>query len=139
MLRTCLGWLCFFAGVAWVSAEDPKPREPGPYVEFDFSSLPRDGEGKYSLTLTVLTTDKDLKYSMESETPRKFDPEVTCAAFAVNMKANRFKAEVVDKTKLRVYGRTFNDKLIPATKGMVESSDLRPEELPKVKNPEKKG
>ena len=46
-----------------------------------------------------------------------------------------FKAEVVDKTKVRVYGRMFNDKLIPATKGIVESKDLKPEELPKVKNP----
>lgn len=112
---------------------------PQAYVEFDFSTLPSDGEGDCAFLLTVLTTDKELKYSIECKGPKKFAPDVTCAGFAASMELNRFKAEVVDNTKLRVYGRIWNDKLIPATKGMVESKDLKPEELPKVKNPTKEG
>ena len=53
------------------------------------------------------------------------------------MKDNRFEAEVVGMTRLRVYGRIWNGKLIPATEGKVESKNLKKEELPKVKNPPK--
>ncbi len=137
-MRTGLfGW--FALTLTGVTATEPKPEPASSYVEFDFSSLPTDGEGNCSFTVTVLTVDKDFKYSSEVKGPKKFAPDVVCASYAGNMTANRFKTEVVDKTKLRVYGRIFNDKLIPATKGMVESPDLKPEELPKVKNPEKKG
>ncbi len=58
-----------------------------------------------------------------------------CEFLAAFLKNNDFKIEVVDKTKLRVYGYMHDGKLIPATKGKVESKDLKPEELPKVKNP----
>ena len=130
--------LFIFALLAGHTGEERHCDDTTPYVEFDFSTIPCDGEGKYSLTITVLTADKDLKYQTEIKGPRKFDREVTCAGLAINLTDNKFKAEVVDKTKLRVYGRIWNDKLIPATKGMVESPNLKPEELPKVKNPENK-
>jgi hypothetical protein len=115
----------------------PKPDKAEPYVEFDFSTLPQGGEGRYSFTFTVSTTDKDLKLSEPASFSRQAQPESVCEGLASFMNRNRFKAEVVDKTKLRVYGRTWNDTLIPATEGRVESKDLKPEELPKVKNPPK--
>ncbi len=109
------------------------------YVEFDFAPVPRDGVGAYKLQFTLLTADKDIKLSEPAEFPRKDDPEGVAAVMAVFLNENRWKAEVVDKTKLRVYGRIFNDKLIPVTKGMVESPDLKKEELPTVTLVGKKG
>ncbi|HVL13072.1 MAG TPA: hypothetical protein VM529_10935 [Gemmata sp.] len=137
MTTALVVWLAL--GLTGFTAGQPKPIETAPYVEFDFSTLPLNGTGDCSFTLTVLTADKDLKYTAELKGPRKFDPEVTCAGYASSMRDSRFKAEVVEKTKLRVYGRMFNDKLIPATKGIVESPDLTKDELPRVKNPEVKG
>lgn len=122
---------------------EPKPepkQEVVNYVEFDFTPMPAVGEGKYKIQFTVLTADKDLKISAPAEFVRKEgDPASNAEVMALFFNTNRFKAEVVDKTKLRVYGRMWNDKLIPATRGMVESKDLKPEELPKVKNPTKVG
>lgn len=139
MMILLIGWL----SLSFTSAFDtppPKVSANPPYVEFDFSTLPENGEGECSLTLTVFTEDKDLKYTSTMKgNVKKVPSGDICAFFAGDMKDNRFKAEVVGKTKLRVYGRIFNGELIPATKGMVESKDLKPEELPKVKNPEKKG
>lgn len=122
-------------GIHSIEVNKPVDEVPGAYVEFDFSTLAQGGEGECAFTLIVLTTDKDLKYSIERKGPKELNRETECAAYATSMQINKFKAEVVDKTKLRVYGRIWNDKLIPATKGMVESKDLKPEELPKVKNP----
>lgn len=116
---------------------DPPETTRKPYVEFDLSTLPFGGEGKYSFTLTVYTADKDFKWSEPAEHDRKLKPAGLCAAYRTFMETNRWKAQVVDKTKLRVYGRMFNDKLIPATKGIVTSPDLKKEQLPKVKNPPK--
>jgi hypothetical protein len=136
--------LCAFYGLlsaalGLFATGQPKAEPATQYVEFDFSTMPRDGEGNCAYTLTVLTVDRDLKYSVESKGPKKFTPDVVCAAWECSMRINSFKVEIVDKTKLRVYGQIFNDKLIPATKGIVESRDLTPDELPKVKNPESKG
>ena len=129
ILRICITCLA-------MAALDDHSQKPQPvdvsYVEFDFSTLPSGGEGDYSVTITVLTADKDLFYSMKGTHARRFKPDGLCSAFQVSMKINRFKAEVVDKTKLRVYGRIWNDKLIPATQGKVESPDLKKGELPKV-------
>ena len=114
------------------AADDTKP-----YVEIDFSTLPRDGVGECAYTVTILTTDKDIKYSTESKGPKKFAADAVCESWAINMRVNRYKVEIVDKTKLRIFGRMFNDELIPATEGTVESKDLKPDQLPKVKNPPK--
>jgi hypothetical protein len=141
MLRVCLGWVWMTVALVGVLGEERQPRKSDmmPYTEFDFSPLPQGGMGVYKLQLTILTEDKDIKLSELLEFARGADPNTNCEFLAAFLNRNKFKAEVVDKTKVRVYGRVFNDKLIPVTKGMVESKDLRPEELPKVKNPEQKG
>lgn len=140
MLRQCLGcvWMLGLCGALELKAE-PRAGNTMPCVEVDFSALPQGGTGKYKLTLTIQTADKDIEFSEPLEFARVTDPNTNCEFVAVFLNRNKWKAEVVNKTKLRVYGRIWNDKLIPATRGKVESSDLRPEELPKVKNPEKKG
>ena len=139
MFRICLVWVCLVASNSVSRAADPLPSPPAQHVEFDFSTIPQNGEAICTFSILVRTVDKDLSYDTEVKGPRKFDPEVTCAAIAHNMNTNRFKAEVVDKTKLRVYGRIWNGKLIPPTNGMVESADLLPSELPRVKFVGKKG
>ena len=133
-------WLPVLA--IWLCASGlPKPAEDaeGSYVEIDFSALPSARERSYSLTVTIYTSDKDIDYSAETKVSRADvdPPHVMCQTYAVNMELNRFKTKIVDKTKLRIYGRNFNDKLIPAIEGKVTSPDLRKEELPKVKNPPK--
>jgi hypothetical protein len=121
------------AGASPVGLGEPK----GSYVEFDFSTLPYGGDGKYSFTITIKTMDKDISWSEPQGGDRSLKPEEICDMYAVFMEFNRWRAKVVDKTKLRVYGRNFNDKLIPAIEGKVTSPDLKKEELPKVKNPPK--
>ena len=134
-LHVAISALCLAA-----HADCPKPAEKRPYVEFDFSTLVEDGgEGKCTWTIIVKMSDKDLDFETDIKGPRKFDRESTCAALGINMRYNDLDAEVVDKIKLRVYGRKYDGKFYPATKGKVESKDLKPEELPKVKNPTKEG
>jgi hypothetical protein len=131
-------WFAAQCVLSVLAAAEPQTcTDNNTYVEFDFSTLPRDGKGRYKLQITILTTDKDIKLSEPADLTREGNPEDTCAFIAFFLNNNKFKAEVVDKTKLRVYGRIFNDKLIPATEGSVTSPDLKKEELPKVKNPPK--
>lgn len=135
MLRLCCGWFGLFAVFSALSAEDPRPNEKMSYVEFDFAPLPRTGMGGYDIHFTLLTSDKDIKVAEGTKFFRETDASTNCEFLASYLKNNGFKIDVVDKTKLRVYGYVLNGKLIPATKGIVKSKDLKPEELPKVKNP----
>ena len=124
------------AGVPDASVESkafPVPK-PEPYVEFDFNTL-GGGEGNMRLTIKVSTTHKDVTFSDESNGPRGFSRELLCGLFASGLKETGFKAEVVDKSKIRVYGCTREGKYYPATKGEATSPDLKKDELPKVKNP----
>lgn len=131
----------WFVAVLYLFSPINQPKENAQnYIEIDCSMLPRDGDGKYKIQLSIWTTDKDITLSEPAQFGRKEgDPANNCAALAIFLTTNRWKAEVVDKTKLRVYGRIFNDMLIPVTKGAVESADLRPEELPRVTFVGKKG
>ena len=122
-----------------------KPPPPGPdlgdeaYVEFDFSTLPRAGDGEYRFRVIVLTPHEKVKYDLEVKGPRKFSPETHCDALAYNLRGTQFKAQVVGETKLRVYGCVNNGYWYPATEGRIESAELTKDELPKVTNPQKKG
>lgn len=124
-------------------APKPRPKPNAPYVEFDFSALTEKCPGRFAYTITILSADKDLKFSMETSGDpkdhmgRRPGPRPECSAWSTLLRINDWKAEVVDKTKLRVYGVISNGKLIPATEGKVESPTLKKDELPKVKNPPK--
>jgi hypothetical protein len=118
---------------------DPKPAPATSYVEFDFAPLPQNGNGKIICTAVIHTADKDISLKSPVQFHRPCDPVGAADGFASFLNNNKFKAEAVEKTKVRVYGRIWNDKLIPATKGEFTSPDLLPNELPTVKNAEKKG
>lgn len=116
-----------------------------PYVEFDLSPLP-EGPGILSLSIKVETTDPDISFEtkIQRQIPTGGMPAPvgqtnmgTCEHLVDSMKQMKFRAEVVNQTKIRVYGRPFNDTFLPATRGTVTSPDLKKDELPKVKNPPK--
>jgi hypothetical protein len=121
----------------WCGADPVAP--PAQYVEFDFAPLPQNGQGRLKAVLTLHTTDKDISLSEPFEMARPCRPASEAETIALFLTINKFKAEVVDKTKVRVYGRIWNEKLIPATRGAITCPDLLPNELPKVKNAEQKG
>ena len=109
------------------------------YVEFDFSMLPKAGEGKYKLQITIRTNDKGISFEEPLENARRIEPKQFCAFLIIFLNNNKWEAEVVNETKIRVYGYKFNDKFTPTTNGNVESIDLLKDELPKVKFVGKKG
>jgi hypothetical protein len=84
----------------------------------------------------VYTEKGVFRYSTNA--PRGDEPDALAEAFAASMKDIGVNTEVVEKVKVRVFSAKTDGKAYPATKGVVESPDLKPEELPKVKNPEKK-
>jgi hypothetical protein len=120
-------------------AAKPLPAGPkvGPenFVEFDFSPVP-DGTGPWRVTLTVETTLKDFKFrdDMSGSNPVT---NVACESLVMGLNEIGFKAEVVDRTKVRVYGGIWDGQFYPATEGRVESAELKKDHLPKVTNPPK--
>jgi hypothetical protein len=107
------------------------------YIEIDFTPMPCE-KGPWKLTVTVESTLKELTYS-EVVNSDGIPREVLCETIASGLKDVRFKAQVVEKSKLRVYGATFQGKFYPATKGKVESPDLKKDELPTIKVVGKQG
>ena len=124
-----VAWLPLLALGSSTLADDKK--EPGePYIEIDFTPMPGD-QVRSTITVTVETTDKDLTFSERITVKMKHD---ALCDLVVNILGDvKFKAEVVGKSKVRVYGRTFNDKFYPVTKGSVTSPDLEKEQLPTVR------
>ena len=109
-----------------------------PFVEFDFTTMPDGNETDrgWRLKLEVMTSLKDLMFRSQRHAPNRGPPrETLCLSLAMGLEWAGFKAEVVDKSKVRVYGAVFDGRFYPATRGIVESPNLRPNELPKVTNP----
>lgn len=129
------------------SADEPPPKEL-PYVEFDLNTLPDRPAVRVTLTYRVMTTDKDLvfKHTLTTQEPPRGAPpplpgqfaEMQAEIMADQLTRQRFRADLIGKTIIRVYGRNFNDKLIPAVKGEVTSPEIAKEFLPKVTNPKTK-
>ena len=112
-----------------VGVKDDKKEKKEPYIEIDFTPMPE--QVRWRFTITIETTDKDLKFAHDFNLKSKrFD---LCEIVANYLNDGRFRAEVVDKSKVRVYGRTFNEKFFPVTKGSVTSPDLDKEQLPTVR------
>jgi hypothetical protein len=117
-----------------------KPLPVGPdlgaeaYVEFDFSPIPID-TGPWEVTMEVHTTLKDFTASDGHNAPNGSSWTVLCEGFASGLGTIAFKAEVVDKKKVRVYGGVYDGKFYPATRGTVASPNLKKEQLPKITNP----
>lgn len=110
-----------------------------PYVEFDFGPIPELKPGGWKMTLTVLTADKDVKYTEVFEVDQLGFTRRTlvCGGYKKSMTEIGFKAEVVDDVKLRVYGCSRGGRFYPAAKGAIEPTNLKKGEWPKVTNPPK--
>ena len=107
---------------------------PEPYVEFDFTTMPVE-ERSWHITVNVETALKNLTFVEDDHAPDRGQREALCCGLAIRMESVGFKADVIDKSKVRVYGAVFDGKFYPATKGIVKSPDLKKNELPKVTNP----
>lgn len=103
--------------------------ENAAYVEFDCSPIPK--QGKWELRLSVST--EKVVYEYRVNPTNGDDPESLADSFAKGLRAKGFKAEVIDKVKVRVYGQTTDGKFYPATSGVAKSPDLEKESLPTVK------
>jgi hypothetical protein len=122
----------------------PKPPPVGPdlgdepFVEFDFTKIPCE-KAPWDVTIRVLTSLKDLSGNVEDMaapdgTPRE-GLELMLLSAADSLEEIGYKAQLVDKFKIRVYGGLFDGKFYPATKGIVESKTLKKADLPTVKAP----
>lgn len=124
-------WLALLAGATSPTIPTADDKKEEPYIEIDFTRMPK---GTWMIDITVEFTDADLTFTDDFETikglPNKDD---MCVIIAKRMNSVKVKAEVVDKTKIRVYGRTFKDKFYKVTKGKVESKELKKDQLPTVK------
>lgn len=107
------------------------------YVDFDLTPLPCSENRKWQLALKV-STEKTVFVDKTSVTGVT-DRFTTCETFVLELREKGFEAEVIDKSKIRVYGAKSGGKFYPAIKGEVESPDLKKEELPTVMVIGKKG
>jgi hypothetical protein len=105
------------------------------FVEIDCAPIPT--EGKIDLVVKVYTEKAVLEFKTAG--PNGDSPDGLAAALAVSFKDAGATTEVIEKTRVRIYGAKIDGKFYPATKGTVTSESLKADQLPKVKNPEKKG
>jgi hypothetical protein len=83
----------------------PYPPPMIPCTEFDFSALPRAGEGTFKLTVALRTADRR-EVNVALDVPRTAKgPELAARALAMGLCWRGYPAEVIEKTKVRVYGR----------------------------------
>jgi hypothetical protein len=106
------------------------------YVEFDFTSMPCE-KGPWELVLTVETTLKNFSAIADPAAPDGIRRDALCENIVASLEDIGFRAEVVEKSKVRVYGGIFDGKFRPAARGTAESQQLKREHLPKVANPPK--
>lgn len=117
-------------------APPPKPVFKKSYVEFDLSpAVTRDGDPGYTIELhvTFLNLDKPVisaLYWLGGGLNVKSLTEFHFTDFFEHL-----DAEIVEGTKIRVYGRTVHGKYYPAVEGQVRTIGLRKEQIPTVKNP----
>lgn len=125
-------------GKAKPAAEKRPSRGPDlgaePFVEFDFSVLPPPPGIKGKFTWRIDTED-DRRFFKDTVGGDLCYHDDFCLGLEMSLNEIGFKAEVVGKSRLRVYGNVREDRFYPATKGSIESPDLKKEQLPKVTNP----
>lgn len=108
-----------------------------PYVEFDLTPLPCEENREWSLEIKVSTKRAVItdKCAIKGVTERF----ANCEAFVLGLQENGYEAEVINKSKIRVYGAKTDGTFYPAIKGSVETKGLRKDEVPKVTVVGKKG
>ena len=126
-------------------ALEEKPLPTGPdirneaYVEFDLSSLPTVLAGVSWYVNFHVFAPQDGEYDIDpdvsiGETVDASKPLDCATGVLESLSSASCKAELIGLTKPRVYGRVVGGRYFPVHRGKVESEDLHPEELPKVKN-----
>jgi hypothetical protein len=141
-VRTLVGLFCILpatlGGVA--PAEDKKPgKESEAGVVFDFTNWSKEAD----VDDVAFRVDYDgvagAPYNLRGGNGE--DAENFAFIYYQNLKTSGAKVEYFDKVKIRVLG--WEDKKTgafhPAVKGHVISTKLKPEQLPTVTNPGKKG
>jgi hypothetical protein len=118
-----------------------KPFPTGPtikdesYVEFDISPLPVAGPARISWQSSWGVFFRTGDSSYDVGTSIDIDPAKPWRALEEVLESfSRMscKAEIVGKTRLRVYGMVLDGRYYPAIKGSVESEEIKPEELPNI-------
>ena len=114
-------------------ASAPVPIAPPTYVEFDFTPLPETVGRKWSLTFKVTTTQEDAIYSDKIGPVEGYlERHALCVVLMIGLDEKGYKTEVINKSKIRVYGRTVEGKFYPVVKGIVTSDELMKDELPTI-------
>jgi hypothetical protein len=122
-----------------------KPLPNGPvfrdqtYVELDFSTLPIvTPRVDWNVTFNFYAPDRSgytgPHFSILGTPLDSSNPHVSASDVWNSLCSAGYKAELIGLTKVRVYGHVVRGRYYPALRGEVESEDLKPEELPKVKN-----
>ncbi|HJZ54126.1 MAG TPA: hypothetical protein VKE74_04180 [Gemmataceae bacterium] len=132
-------------GKARPAAEKRPPTGPkiadDTFVEFDLTTLPPGAMGVFwRLTFEVRTTAEEEEpwIRIPMEVASDGAAETITDVIEITLADAGFKSEVVGKTKFRVYGGVWEGRYYPATKGSVESPNLKKEQLPKVTDAMKK-
>lgn len=108
-----------------------------PYVEFDLGPLPCEQNREWEFKFSVST--EKLCYQDSAAVMGATDRSTKCDVFAAELRKNGFEVEVIEKSKIRVYGAKTDDTFYPAIKGSVETKGLKKDEVPKVTVVGKKG
>ena len=122
-----------------VPPKGPEFREET-FVEFDLSTLPagaKDVNWKLDWEIRTTAGKEEPWLTVPMQVASTVAAEVSVEMLDILFPYHAFKAEVVGKTKIRVYGAVLADRFYPAERGSVTSPDLKPEQLPKVTNPKR--
>ena len=114
----------------------PQPAN-GVYVEFDFGKVPERVGQRWDISVHVATSDEAVRFEVSVNVAPRFSPITLADAYRSSMEEVGYKVELIDKTKLRVYGCTVKDKFYPVKEGKVESPQVAKDKLPGVSNPTK--
>lgn len=106
--------------------------EDEPFVEFDFQTLPPPPGVKASYELRVDTSGSVFKSPTSGDIHYSDD---TAIGWEQSLNEIGYKAEVIEKSKLRVYGHVTSKGFLQATKGSITSEGLPKEQIPKVVQP----
>lgn len=119
------------------------PRPTGPdlgadsFVEFDLATIPATSlEQSPGVTFELYTGAGADGFCCASS--RQLDPAAPGEAAAELLESFTLlgcRAEVVGRTRVRLYGHVRQGRYHPALRGSVDSDDLKPGELPRVTNP----
>jgi hypothetical protein len=111
----------------------------GAYVEFDLARFPIGCPGEnWNVSFNIFASGGNghndypqvmVSLTVEASNPLACGPQVLQSLLRFSC-----KAELIGQTKLRVYGQVVSGRYNPVHRGAVESEDLPPHQLPKVKN-----